>query len=310
MGPGDGFAIQFLANGPANDVQPGSSLSFSFTTADPPASVNGNSMFYPGVPTSTSTVYPQGPFSDAGHQFVVTPSQSPTTPTPSPTPATSPPVTVVGVEDVKGKKNSVSEIVVNLSGPVNAAQADDVATYRLATANVKGSFTARGSRVIKLRSAVFNPANDTVILIPAKAFALTRPVELTIDGTSPSGLQDTSGRLIDGVDDGTAGGNAVAVIRRNGVTLNPDDPATTRVSRAVRPAPFAGSITVIQPPPAVLGSTLTPTPVVLGSTPAPTPVAITPTPTPIRGVTSPGPTPTPAPTPTPSPTPTPPPYYP
>src|SRR5881275_856778 len=34
MGPGDGFAIQFLANSPANDVQPGSSLSFSFTSAD------------------------------------------------------------------------------------------------------------------------------------------------------------------------------------------------------------------------------------------------------------------------------------
>ena len=82
MGSGDGFAIQFLANGPANDVQPGSSLSFSFVTADPPASVNGNSAFFPGTPTNTSTVYPQGPFSDAGHQFVVTPTQTPT-PTPA-----------------------------------------------------------------------------------------------------------------------------------------------------------------------------------------------------------------------------------
>ena len=88
MGPGDGFAIQFLANSPANDVQPGSSLNFSFTSADSPASVNGNSVFFPGTPVNTSFVYPQGPFSDAGHQFVVTPAQSPTpTPTPSPTPA-------------------------------------------------------------------------------------------------------------------------------------------------------------------------------------------------------------------------------
>ena len=84
MGPGDGFAIQFLANSPANDVQPGSSLQFSFTSADSPTSLNGNSVFFPGTPVGTAFVYPQGPFSDAGHQFVVTPSQT-STPTPTPT---------------------------------------------------------------------------------------------------------------------------------------------------------------------------------------------------------------------------------
>src|SRR5438270_514895 len=89
MGPGDGFAIQFLANSPANDVQPGSSLNFSFTSADSPASVNGNSVFFPGTPVGTSFVYPQGPFSDAGHQFDVTPAP-PTTPTPTPTPTPAP----------------------------------------------------------------------------------------------------------------------------------------------------------------------------------------------------------------------------
>ena len=137
---------------------------------------------------------------------------------------------------MKGKKHLVTEIVVNLSGPVNAAQADNVANYRLATANGKGSFTAKNSPVLKLRSAVFNPANDTVTLTPRKAFALTKPVELTINGTPPSGLQDSSGQLIDGDDNGTAGGNAVAVIRRTGVTLNPVAPAPTRVRAHISPA--------------------------------------------------------------------------
>src|SRR4051794_18227045 len=77
MGHGDGFAIQFLANSPANDVLPGNSLSFSFTSADSPTSVNGNSVFFPGTPVGTSFVYPQGPFSDAGHPFVVTPTSAP-----------------------------------------------------------------------------------------------------------------------------------------------------------------------------------------------------------------------------------------
>ena len=90
---------------------------------------------------------------------------------------------MTGVEDVKDKKHLVTEIVVHFSGPVNAAQADNVATYRLAAANGQGSFTAKNSPVMKLRSAVFNPANDTVTLTPRKAFALTRPVQLTINGT-------------------------------------------------------------------------------------------------------------------------------
>src|SRR3954469_25608013 len=84
MGPGDGFAIQFLANSPANDVRPGSSLGFSFTSADSPTSVSGNSAFFPGTPVGTSFVSPQGPFSDAGHQFVMTPAPAPS-PTPTPT---------------------------------------------------------------------------------------------------------------------------------------------------------------------------------------------------------------------------------
>ena len=158
----------------------------------------------------------------------VTPPNSPT-PTPTlplaPTPTPAPLVTVVSVEDVKGKKHLVDEIVVYFRGRVNAAQADNVAIYRLTTANRKGSFTARNSPVIKLRSADFNPANDTVTLTPKRAFALTKPVELTINGTAPSGLEDSSGQLIDGDDNGTAGGNAVAEILRTGVTLNPVAPA-------------------------------------------------------------------------------------
>jgi hypothetical protein len=73
---------------------------------------------------------------------------------------------------------------------------------------------------MKLRSAAFNPANDTVTLVAKQAFSLAKPLQLTINGTAPSGLQDSSGQLIDGANTGMAGGNAVAVIRRNGVTLN------------------------------------------------------------------------------------------
>src|SRR5262249_44596768 len=147
-------------------------------------------------------------------------------PTPAPTPAPvtpstpAPLVTVVNVQEVKNKKRQVTEIVVGFSGPLNPAQADSVASFRLTGANGKGLFTAKNSPVMKLRSAAFNPANDTVTLVPKRAFAVAKPLQLTINGTAPSGLQDSSGRLIDGANTGMAGGNSVVVIRRTGATLN------------------------------------------------------------------------------------------
>ena len=235
-GSTDGFGIEFLASSSASAVQPGSSLTFSFVSADSPASLTGNSAHYPGTPVDTSTVYPGAPFSDAGHEFTVTPVSAPTsTSTPAPL------VTVVSVEVVKNKKHLVTEIVVDFSGPVNAAEADNIANYRLATANGKRSFTAMNSPVLKLRSALFNPANDTVTLTPKKAFALTKAVELTIRGMAPLGLQDSSGQFIDGDDDGAAGSNAVALIRRNRVTLNP--PA------ARNPFVLGPPVVMPQPPP-------------------------------------------------------------
>src|SRR5262249_5039148 len=124
------------------------------------------------------------------------------------------------------------------SGPVNATDANSMANYRLATVNGKRSLTAMNSPVLKLRSALFNPANDTVTLIPKKALALTKAVELTIRGTAPLGLQDASGQFIDGADDGAAGSNAVVLIRRNRVTLNP--PAARN--------PFVVGPPVVMPP--------------------------------------------------------------
>ncbi len=71
-GAADGYAIEFTAVNSSDYVQPGGSLDFSFTSVDTPASVEGNSPFYPTAAVGTSTVYPGVAGSDAGHQFVVT----------------------------------------------------------------------------------------------------------------------------------------------------------------------------------------------------------------------------------------------
>jgi hypothetical protein len=211
-GASDGYAILYSANSSAYDVQPGSALDFNFTSADAPASVNGDSKYYPGTAVGTSVVYPTIPFSDGGHQFVVT-----LAPTVSGPPA---PVTLTLVQPVFNKKHLVTEILATFSGAVNAPEAQETGIYRLVTPGTHGSLTAKNAGSIKLRSAVYDAASDTVTLTPKKAFSLSKPVELTINGNPPSSLQDTFGQVIDGDHNGQPGGNAVAVLRRNGVTLD------------------------------------------------------------------------------------------
>lgn len=133
----------------------------------------------------------------------------------------SPPlVTMTSVVDKTNKKHQVTEIVVTFSGAVNAAEADSINTYRLATPGKKGSYTAKNAGIIKLKSAVYNGSSDLVALTPKKPFALTKPVQLLVYGSGASGLQDAEGRLIDGDHNGTAGGNAIAILSKKSVTID------------------------------------------------------------------------------------------
>jgi hypothetical protein len=122
--------------------------------------------------------------------------------------------------------------IVRISGPLNAGEADGLPTYRLATAGKKGSFTAKNAQVIKLRSAVYNGSSNTVALTLKKPFALTKPVQLIVYGTGASGLQDAEGRLIDGDHNGTAGGNAIAILAKKSVTIKAVEQSQTRAQVA------------------------------------------------------------------------------
>ena len=53
-------------------------------------------------------------------------------------------------------------------------------------------------------------------LTPAKELVIKKPTQFTVTGSGASGLEDSSGRLIDGNHDGQAGGNAVAIFTRKG----------------------------------------------------------------------------------------------
>jgi len=135
--------------------------------------------------------------------------------------STAPPlVSVQNVTLATNKKHMVTQIDVTFSGQVNATGADETGIYHLSYPDRKGSYTARNAVVVKLHSAKYSTATDSVTLTPRKPFALkAQAAQLQIDGTSPSGLQDMVGRYLDGADNGQAGSDAVISISKNGVNI-------------------------------------------------------------------------------------------
>ena len=133
---------------------------------------------------------------------------------------TPPPGSLVTLESAQEliQKRFVTEIILSFSGALNSKQAARTAEYKLVEAGKRGSSTAKNARVKKLQSAVYNPANHTVTLKLKQRIAQSKPVQLIVNGNPPSGLEDSSGRLIDGNNDGQAGGNAVVVLKPGGAT--------------------------------------------------------------------------------------------
>jgi RHS repeat-associated protein len=128
-------------------------------------------------------------------------------------------VTMTKVKPVMNSKKQVTQVLITLSGPVNAKEAGNIKTYRLATPGTGGSYTAKNAGLITLKSAVYTAVTHTVALTPTKPFSLTKPVQLLVYGTGHNGLQDSHGRLIDGDHNGTPGGNAVAILFPNGAKI-------------------------------------------------------------------------------------------
>ena len=153
-------------------------------------------------------------------------------------PATPPPAPLVTMKSVQletNKKHQVTGIVIDFSGAVNASEAQSAAMYELIAAGKGGSFTSKGAKGIKIKSAVYNAAKHQVILTSAP-FTLSQPVELVVNGNAPNGLVDTYGRLIDGNHDGKAGGSAAALLKKGGVTMNavPAGPLAIKPQKARR----------------------------------------------------------------------------
>ena len=149
-GSRDGYAIQFVASSAAYDVQPGSSLIFSFLSADPPLSVEGGSDFYNGVPVGTSFVYQHGPQSGASDEFAVASAASLQSIAVTPgnaslaTAATTQ-FTAIGTFSDNSTQNLTNQVTWSSSASSVATVSNTLGSQGLATVNGPGSTTISAS---------------------------------------------------------------------------------------------------------------------------------------------------------------------
>jgi virginiamycin B lyase len=91
--------------------------------------------------------------------------------------------------------------------------------------------TALDGRTIRIGSIVYDPARFTVTLAPARRLNLHQSYRLTVIGTPPTGVTDTSGNLLDGALTGMPGTNYVAIVTALDLHIPPKAKTSARGRR-------------------------------------------------------------------------------
>ena len=176
IGSTDGYGIEYVSSGAAFNVPVGGSLDFGFTSADTPASVNGNSPFYAGTPVGTSFVYSGGPEQGLADEFVVAALQSITV-----TPANTS-LATGNTEQFTATGNLSNNSTVDLTGQATWASSD----ITWATINSTGLATAAAPGPVTI-SAVFDGITGSTGLTVV-------PADPPVDHGDPGQYQPADGR--------------------------------------------------------------------------------------------------------------------
>ena len=97
-------------------------------------------------------------------------------------------------------------LALRFSAPLDAATATNVRNYQLFEV-LRGGHRA----AIRIRSAAYDPASQTVTLTPVRPLYLFGRYQLVVNGTSPTGVSDIYGNLLDGAGTGRPGSDFVRV---------------------------------------------------------------------------------------------------
>ena len=112
-----------------------------------------------------------------------------------------------------GLDRTPTAYVLTFDKALDSARASDLGNYRLVDPGRDGRFGTRDDRTIRIRSALYNPADRTVTITPATRIAGWRRVQLTVVGTGAAALTDVAGNRLDGDADGRPGGDHEVTLR-------------------------------------------------------------------------------------------------
>jgi hypothetical protein len=96
-------------------------------------------------------------------------------------------------------------LVLVFSSDLNAKTAEDRGNYTITAPGRDGRFNDSRAEAIPIDSAIYDPATKSVTLIPHVRLKLRRHYLLVVSGTAPSGVEDSSGNLLDGANTGRSG---------------------------------------------------------------------------------------------------------
>ncbi len=116
--------------------------------------------------------------------------------------------------------------VLTFDQPLNPTAAQDLSNYQIVPMTSAGT-----GAPIPLSSAVYNASNNTVTLLTVSPVYLYGSYQLTVNGTPPSGLSNTTGQFLEGQGAGHPGTNYVTSFGES-ILAGPD--VTASMSRATR----------------------------------------------------------------------------
>jgi hypothetical protein len=85
-------------------------------------------------------------------------------------------------------------LVVNFNDPLDPVSAVNLSNYRI---------TGPGGHLVRVKSAVFDAATNSVTLHPVHRINFHHTYRFEVIGTGPNGVRNTEGLLLDGTDSGT-----------------------------------------------------------------------------------------------------------
>jgi hypothetical protein len=106
-----------------------------------------------------------------------------------------------------------TQIVLTVDSVFDVSRADDPTNFTIIAPGPDGRFHTHDDLTIRIKSAKYDATRNSVTLTPARRLDLHRRYQLVVNGSTPMGITDAAGNLLDGAGNGKPGSNYVVVLR-------------------------------------------------------------------------------------------------